>query len=151
MAFLAIHVITAISDKYVSISPFATVLPGLSDYDPLWIGLAAIAVDVTLAVIITSLLRGRLGRRTWRTVHWLAYLAWPAALIHAIGAGSGRGVDSGDLWSTVIYAAAGTTVAGALVVRVQGHRRPVGSRPVRAQPPAAPPRPAFTAAGNRGG
>jgi DMSO/TMAO reductase YedYZ heme-binding membrane subunit len=139
VAFLAIHVITAISDKYVSISPLATIIPGLSGYDPLWIGLAAVAVDVTLAVIVTSLLRGRLGRRTWRTVHWLAYLAWPAAFVHAIGAGSGRGVDSGHLWSTVIYVVAGATVAVALAVRVRNRRRLAAPRTARTPPPSARP------------
>ncbi len=151
VAFLAIHVTTAISDKYVSISPLATIIPGLSGYDPLWIGLAAVAVDVTLAVIVTSLLRGRLGRRTWRAVHWLAYLAWPTALVHAIGAGSGRGVDSGHLWSTLIYVAAGTSVAIAVAARVRARRRPAGPRTVRTQRPVARPRtqpvPALAASG----
>ena len=30
----------------------------------------------------------RLGLRTWRAVHWLAYLCWPVALVHGLGTGS---------------------------------------------------------------
>ena len=40
-----------------------------------------------LAMIATSLIRGRLNRRLWRAVHLLAYLSWPVALAHGIGAG----------------------------------------------------------------
>ncbi len=131
VVFLAIHVVTAVSDKYVSISPLATIVPGVSGYDPLWIGFAAVSVDVTLALIVTSLLRGRLGRRAWRAVHWLAYLAWPTALVHAIGSGSGRGIDTGHLWSTAIYVATGAAIAVALAVRIRTRRRPDQRRPVR--------------------
>jgi hypothetical protein len=39
------------------------------------------------ALIVTSLVRARIGRRTWRVVHWMAYAAWPMAVAHSIGAG----------------------------------------------------------------
>ena len=116
--FLAIHVATAVSDIYVSIPLLATVIPGLSGYDPLWVGIGALSVDVMAAVTITSLLRHRLGRRTWKAVHWLAYLAWPTALVHSIGAGTRNGVDTGHQWSTAIYGLAGLLVALALAVRL---------------------------------
>ena len=116
--FLAIHVATAVGDEYVSIPLLATVIPGLSGYDPLWVGIGALSVDVMAAVTITSLLRHRLGRRSWKAVHWLAYLAWPTALVHSIGAGTGNGVDTGHQWSTAIYGLAGLLVALALAVRL---------------------------------
>ena len=39
-----------------------------------------VAVDLLLAVLATSLLRARIGRRAWRVVHWAAYAAWPVAV-----------------------------------------------------------------------
>jgi len=48
----------------------------------------ALTVDLGGAVLVTSLIRRRLGYRTWRAVHWLACLAWPAAFAHALTAGS---------------------------------------------------------------
>jgi DMSO/TMAO reductase YedYZ heme-binding membrane subunit len=38
-----------------------------------------------LAMIVTSLLRGRLNRTVWRAVHLLAYASWPVAFAHSIG------------------------------------------------------------------
>ena len=48
--------------------------------------LGAVAFDLMLALIITSLLRGRLPRRCWRPVHLLAYLCWPVAFLHGVAA-----------------------------------------------------------------
>jgi methionine sulfoxide reductase heme-binding subunit len=118
VVFLAVHVATAVSDKYVSIPLLATVIPGLSGYDPLWVGIGAVSFDVMVALIATSILRHRLGRRTWKAVHWLAYLAWPAALVHSIWAGTGNGVDTGHEWSTAIYAVTGLLVALAIAFRL---------------------------------
>ncbi|HTT88081.1 MAG TPA: ferric reductase-like transmembrane domain-containing protein [Acidimicrobiales bacterium] len=127
--FLAIHIVTAISDKYVSIPLLAAVIPGMSGYDPLWVGIGAVSLDVMVALVVTSLLRDRLGRRTWRVVHWVAYLAWPTALVHAIGAGSGSGVDTGHWWSTAIYISAGFVVAAAIVARLAVPARGPGRAP----------------------
>jgi methionine sulfoxide reductase heme-binding subunit len=84
VAFVAVHVITAVADSYVSISLAAAVIPFVSSYEPLWLGLGAIALDLMAAVIVTSLLRRHIGRRAWRAVHWLAYASWPVAVVHSM-------------------------------------------------------------------
>ena len=38
-----------------------------------------------IAMIVTSLLRGRLNRILWRAIHLLAYVSWPVAFAHSIG------------------------------------------------------------------
>jgi len=88
VAFLAIHVITAIVDPYVTIGVAAAVLPFASAYKPFWLGLGAISLDLIAALILTSLARGRMSRRAWRGIHWLAYAAWPLAVVHSLGSSS---------------------------------------------------------------
>ena len=89
VSLLVLHVVTAILDPFVTIGWAAAVLPFASPYRTLAIGLGALAVDLAGAVLVTSLARRRLGQRaTWRAVHWLAYLAWPVAFLHALTAGS---------------------------------------------------------------
>ena len=85
VAFLAIHVITAIVDPYVTIGLAAAVLPFASGYKPFWLGLGAISLDLIAALILTSLARARISRRTWRGIHWVAYAAWPLAVVHSLG------------------------------------------------------------------
>ena len=85
VAFLAIHVITAIVDPYVTIGLAAAVLPFVSGYKPFWLGLGAISLDLIAALIVTNLARARMSRRAWRGIHWLAYAAWPLAVVHSLG------------------------------------------------------------------
>lgn len=88
VSFLAMHVLTAVADSFVSISVAAVVVPFLPGYKPLWMGLGAVSLDLMAAVIVTSLLRRFIGRRSWRVVHWLAYASWPVAVAHSIGSGT---------------------------------------------------------------
>ena len=84
ITFIAVHIATAVLDSFVNISVAAAVIPFVSAYEPLWLGLGAVAFDLMIAIIVTSLLRAHIGRRTWRAVHWLAYGSWPVAVVHSI-------------------------------------------------------------------
>ena len=63
-----------------------------------------------LAVVATSLLRARLGRRAWRAVHWLAYASWPVAVLHGVKLGNGTGhlMAGWMLWLTAGCVGSGT-------------------------------------------
>jgi sulfoxide reductase heme-binding subunit YedZ len=86
VAFLATHIVTAVADGYVHIPWLSTIVPFSSSYERFWIGLGTVAVDMTAAVIVTSLLRARLRPSVWRAVHWLAYASYPVTLVHSMGA-----------------------------------------------------------------
>jgi sulfoxide reductase heme-binding subunit YedZ len=87
LAFVVVHVLTAALDGYVSIPLVSAVIPFASGYERFWLGLGAVALDLIIALTLTSLVRGRLPRRWWRPVHLLAYLSWPVAFAHCLGAG----------------------------------------------------------------
>lgn len=88
VVFVSVHIATTVLDSYARIHLIDALVPFISSYRPIWVGLGAIAFDLLIAVVITSLLRVRLGLRTWRAVHWAVYAIWPVAVIHAFGAGS---------------------------------------------------------------
>jgi sulfoxide reductase heme-binding subunit YedZ len=88
LAFLALHVATTVIDTYTSIGLRDAVVPFLSSYKRWWLGLGAMASDLLIALVLTSLIRQRLGHRLWRTVHWAAYLCWPVAIAHGLGIGT---------------------------------------------------------------
>ena len=114
VAFLVLHVVTAIADPYVTIGWAATVLPFASPYRTLAIGLGALSVDLGGAVLITSLVRQRLGYRAWRAVHWLAYLAWPAAFWHSVTAGT----DLRIWWAAAVEWGCAAAAASACLARL---------------------------------
>jgi sulfoxide reductase heme-binding subunit YedZ len=119
--FIAVHVATAIIDPYVSIGLAAVVIPFVSVYKPFWLGLGAVALDLIAALILTSLARAHISRRLWRGVHWLAYAAWPVALVHGIG--SSPDLRSGGLLLVAIGSA--LAVAGAGLWRLASKAREV--------------------------
>jgi len=113
LAFLGVHVVTLLFDPYAQLRVADLVIPFQGAYRPLWVGLGTLASDMLLALVVTSLLRLRLGLRRWRLVHWLAYAAWPVALLHALGAGT----DAATAWLRAIALVCAGTVLGALVWR----------------------------------
>ena len=131
VAFLGLHVVTAIADPYVRIGWAAIVLPLAAPYRALAIGLGALAVDLGGAVLVSSLIRRRLGYRTWRAVHWLAWLAWPAAFAHALTAGN----DLRVWWAALVLWGCAAMVATAVIARLLAWRPRRGRRlPERADP-----------------
>jgi methionine sulfoxide reductase heme-binding subunit len=84
VAFVAVHVLTAVLDSYVHIPLLAAVIPFTSGYERLWLGIGAVALDLMLALVVTSVLRGRLNPALWRAIHLTAYLCWPIALAHSV-------------------------------------------------------------------
>src|ERR1700753_4083927 len=108
VVFIVIHVVTAVLDGYVSIPLISGVIPFTSGYEGFWLGLGAISLALMLALIVTSLIRGRLSRRVWKAVHWLAYASWPVAFAHSIRAS--RDLQRGLLLGP---AAVGAGAAGA--------------------------------------
>ncbi len=85
---LVIHIATTLLDSFAPIRVVDVLVPFVSAYRPVWIGFGALALDLLLAVAVTSIIRARLGYRAWRAVHWLAYACWPVAFLHGLGSGS---------------------------------------------------------------
>ena len=125
---LGIHVSTLLFDPYAQLRLVDLVLPFAGSYRPLWLGLGTLALDLVVAIVVTSLLRERIGRRTWRAVHWATYAMWPVAFLHGLGTGS----DAGSLWFRVLAVACALAVAGALAWRLtfSPSRRPLSPRRV---------------------
>jgi sulfoxide reductase heme-binding subunit YedZ len=117
IVFLLIHIVTSVLDPFAPIALADAVIPFISAYRPIWLGLGALAFDLMLAVAITSVWRRRIGYRVWRWVHWASYACWPIAVVHGLGTGT----DSKARWMlllvavcvlVVIVAAASRAIAG---------------------------------------
>jgi sulfoxide reductase heme-binding subunit YedZ len=85
---LTAHVAAVVIDDYVPIHVSDVIIPFRAGYRPFWLGLGVVSLDLLIALVITSLLRLRLGYGTWRIVHWISYASWPLAVVHGLGTGS---------------------------------------------------------------
>jgi sulfoxide reductase heme-binding subunit YedZ len=114
VAFLAAHVTTAVLDTFVDIRWYDVFLPFAGKYMPFWLGLGALAVDLIIAVWLTSVLRHRMSHRPWRAVHVLAYGAWALGLTHGLQ----MGTDAPSQWGAIVNFACIALVFATVLARV---------------------------------
>jgi DMSO/TMAO reductase YedYZ heme-binding membrane subunit len=112
---VAIHVLTSVLDTYVHIGWSAIVIPFTSPYSRFWVGVGAVALDLMMAVFVSSFLRNWIKPATWRAIHWLAYGSWPVALAHTFG----MGTDAGEHWVIALGACCVLFVGLALLWRLR--------------------------------
>lgn len=116
VVFVVVHVVTLLFDPYAQLDLISLVVPFTAGAQPFWYGLGAVAVDLILALIGTSLLRRLIGPRVWRAIHWTAYACWPIALAHGLGSGS----DAGTGWMITIVGMCAAVMLGAVGRRLSG-------------------------------
>jgi sulfoxide reductase heme-binding subunit YedZ len=107
---LLVHVGTVVVDPFVAVRWTDVVVPFRADYQPLWLGLGALAVDTFAVVVVTTLIRHRLGPQWWRWIHRGAYGGFALSMVHGVGAGT----DAGE----PIVAATTAVAAGVVVASV---------------------------------
>ncbi|MGE4178169.1 MAG: ferric reductase [Thermoleophilia bacterium] len=122
---LAGHITAVVIDGTAAIRLVDAFVPFIGTYRPLWLGLGAIAADLILLVVVTSLVRTRLPHALWRGVHLTAYALWPVSMLHALGTGS----DPHRMWFTALALTCGAVVTGVLLWRLTAATaRPVALR-----------------------
>lgn len=109
VAFAAVHLAASLIDPYAQLRIIDALLPFVSAYRPLWLGLGVVAVYLYAAAVATSWPARRWRRRPWLWLHRTMYGAWFLALLHSLGTGS----DARNQLFILLNVAA---VAGALVV-----------------------------------
>lgn len=112
--FLALHVGTLIFDPFSKFTLVDVVLPFVGSVKPLWLGLGTVATDLVIAIVVTGLLRRRVGARVFRFVHWFTYVMWPIAVLHAIG----DGTDGTSGWFILFTIVSCVVVLAAVIWRL---------------------------------
>lgn len=129
VAMLTVHIGSAVLDEYVDIRWWQAVVPWQLHYKPLWLALGIVALDLMLAVVLTSLVRARLGHRAWRAVHLSSYAIWALAVAHGVGIGT----DTATTWGRWTYVGSAAAVAASAAVRLLEPRRRTRVAPQRSE------------------
>lgn len=109
------HGLVLLYDTYVGYSITEILIPFTAKKNPIEVGLGIIAMYVMFLLVLTSDLLKRLGKKVWRSVHYLAFPAFLFALYHGISIGTDTALSGIKL----MYAATGLTVAGLVVARIR--------------------------------
>jgi methionine sulfoxide reductase heme-binding subunit len=115
---VAIHIVTVAVDAWLPFSIQSLVVPFISAYRPLWVGLGIAAAELLLALAVTNHYRQRLPYVFWRRAHYLNFAVWGAATVHGIGSGTDRSAP----WALAMYATAVSAVSAAIVWRAARNR-----------------------------
>ena len=114
LVFLVLHVGTLMLDSYAKLNLTDVVIPFMGAFKPLWQGLGTVAFDLVIAIVVTGLLRRRIGVKAFRFVHWFTYVMWPVAVLHAIG----NGTNGTSAWFLLIAVGSGVVVLAAVIWRM---------------------------------
>jgi methionine sulfoxide reductase heme-binding subunit len=128
--FVALHIVTIAIDSYLPFSLVSLVMPFVSTYRPIWVGLGIVAAEMLLALAVTNHYRNtQLNYRSWRRWHYLNFAVWTAATFHSVGSGT----DRSTAWMIAVDAVAVGTVCSLTAWRVL-RRRDVRAVLARALP-----------------
>ncbi|MGW0389959.1 hypothetical protein ACWDYJ_03460 [Streptomyces sp. NPDC003042] len=136
LGFLALHIWVKVAERQTSAA--SVVLPFADSDRPVLIGLGTLAGYLFVTVAVSGAVRSAFATESrslwWRALHFGAYPAWGASLVHGLKAGrpGGAGV-------TAAYALCLIGVAGVLALRLRARMRGVPSRRADRQPVAADP------------
>jgi sulfoxide reductase heme-binding subunit YedZ len=131
--FVVIHITTVAIDAYLPFSIVSLAVPLVASYRPVWTGLGIAAAELLLALAITNHYRNtKLPYATWRKVHYVNFVVWTAATLHAVGTGTDRSTP----WMLAIMGVAVGVVCGLIAWRVLRSRQP-RTWVVRVAPPVA--------------
>ncbi|NSW51426.1 MAG: hypothetical protein HPY85_02840 [Anaerolineae bacterium] len=120
LCFSVVHALILMGDRFLNYTLIQIFLPfGSTNYLPVWVGMGQIGFYLWVIVFISHFLKKRIGKRTWRLVHYFSYIVFLSILIHGIMAGS----DSETLWMNSLYWSTGSIFATALFYRIITQRQ----------------------------
>jgi predicted ferric reductase len=88
IGFALLHILVLTLDRYLPYSTLQILIPFLSPYRPLWVGIGVISFYIILLVTITFYLRTRIGMSTFRAIHILSLLGYLGITLHGLYAGT---------------------------------------------------------------
>jgi predicted ferric reductase len=139
--FIFVHIGVLLFDRYLPYSVPQILVPFLSPYRPVWVGIGVIGLYLALLVTVTYYLRGKIGMKAFRAIHVLSLVSYLGVTAHGLMSGTDSSLTS------VIVLYAGTFLATVFLLaywvmtviqkRAQKVSKPilgVTQTPVRTQP-----------------
>ena len=88
LGFAFFHGLVLMGDRYLSFPLNAVLVPFASEYKPTLVAAGQLALWLSLLVSLSFLVQKRIGRRAWRSLHYVSFAVYGLALMHSIWLGS---------------------------------------------------------------
>ena len=106
IGFTLLHILVLALDRYLPYSTAQILIPFLSPYRPLWVGIGVISFYLTLLVTVTFYLRSRIGSAAFRAIHILSLVGYVGVTLHGLYAGTDAALPA----MMLLYAGTGLVV-----------------------------------------
>ena len=116
----ALHVVSLLLDTTARVGWLDVVVPFLSTYGTLAIGVGALSLDVLVLVTVAAYLKRRMSKNLWLWVHRMAYVAFALIFLHAVLSGT----DFSDPAVSAITWGSAAALLTLAVARLLGGRLP---------------------------
>ena len=117
-ALIAIHGTALALDPYAHVSWPGLVIPGLSHYRPLAVGLGVVSAEGLLFIAVTAHLGQNWGRIKWITWHRGTLVMWTMTMFHSLWSGTDT------RWMALFYEATTVLVGCVALLRYGTDRMP---------------------------
>ena len=129
--FVAVHVAVLLGDTFIGFSAVQLLVPFASSYLPVWTGVGILSAYLLLLVAISFPARRFTGYRFWRALHYLTFVVYVGALVHAVFTGT----DSRVGWAQAVYiGTAGIVLTLVLYRIISWSRREIAALTPRPRP-----------------
>lgn len=123
--FTLVHMAALVLDTFVVYGLVELLVPFTADEHPAAVAWGIVAMYLLVAVEVTSLLRKKMSKRTWRLTHYLSFPLFALATVHLLLVGTDR--QSVALRAGVLLGVATVTIA-TLARIVQADRKDAAVR-----------------------
>ena len=114
LLFVALHMAVLLPDSWTSFKVVDLLVPGTSAYRVEAVALGVLAMYASIIATVSFYMRRRLGRLTWRALHFTTFGTFVLMLVHGVFAGT----DSREPWMRASYAAATLLILFLTVYRI---------------------------------
>jgi predicted ferric reductase len=114
LAFAGFHALVLLGDHYINFNLVNIIYPFAASYRPGWVGLGQLGFYLSAALILSFYTRKSIGPKTWRAMHYLAFLTYGMVVVHGLTSGT----DSSALPVQAMYLGTGAVIVFLIYYRL---------------------------------
>jgi methionine sulfoxide reductase heme-binding subunit len=88
LGFIGLHIGVLLIDRYLPYTLAQILVPFISPYRPVWVGVGVFAFYLALLVTITTYMRSRIGLKAFKVIHAFSLVSFLGVVVHSILSGS---------------------------------------------------------------
>lgn len=88
IGFILLHVGVLLVDRYLPYTLAQILVPFLSPYRPIWVGIGVFSFYLVILVSVTFYIRSLIGLKTFKVIHYFSLLSFVGVAIHSFFSGT---------------------------------------------------------------